>query len=213
MIGGATTNRHEEHRARLAHLTPLSTPDSLPPLSCNGWTHEQQHPRNNAGSAQQPSRRGSRGGPPPPLPDRPRSAAASGPGCPRSPAPRSSATPARRDDRGVLLTLLFKCSPPPSAANASAKSGWLLSTGWSSPTPLNRWYGVSTRHERGVMAGTERVTGLTLVGNGLCGESLRRGWVWFCLRVCTYFVRGGLFRDEGWFAVLGWWPCLFVGAT
>lgn len=70
----------------------------------------------------------------------------------------------------MLLTLLYQCSPPPPAANPSATSGWKVSTGWGGGTSLNRWYGVSTRHEDVTMVGSERVTGLMLGANSLCGE-------------------------------------------
>lgn len=70
----------------------------------------------------------------------------------------------------MLLTLLYQCSPPPPPGNPSATSGWKLSTGWGGSTSLNRWYGVSTRHEDVTMVGNERVTGLMLPENGLCGE-------------------------------------------
>eukprot|EP00752_Nemacystus_decipiens_P004091 g3744.t1 len=120
--------------------------------------------------------RGSRG-PPPPLPSR-RPSTTSAPAVrqSRSPVPgaRIASTrvgsTAKRDDRGVLMTLLYQCSPPPPPGNASLVSGWKVSTGWGGNTSLNRWFGVSTRHEDVKAIGSERVTGLMLPSNGVCGE-------------------------------------------
>lgn len=121
-------------------------------------------------------------GPPPPLPRRrPSTSSGSAARQSRSPVPRARAAPggggggtAKRDDRGVLLTLLYQCSPPPPPGNSTAStSGWKLSTGWGGSTSLNRWYGVLTRHEDVTAVGSERVTGLMLPGNGVCGEKRR----------------------------------------
>lgn len=145
---------------------------------------------------------GSRG-PPPPVPPR-RPSVSSGPAArqSRSPVPgaRSGGT-TKRDDRGVLLTLLYQCSPPPPPGNnTTSTSGWKLSTGWGGGTSLNRWYGVSTRHEDVTAVGSERVTGLMLPGNGVCGENRRQGegrgrwcgWLWWSifLGVCLWWVSG-----------------------
>lgn len=191
----------------------------MAPLSTAGGYHKYQHAGNptKANEISSPhrscrtrtrkttgnvaSRRGSRGGPPPPLPSRPPSTASGS----RSPVPggAGAGAPAKRDDRGALLALLYQCSPPPPpGANPSAIGGWKIATGWAAATTLNRWYGVSTRHEDRTKAGSERVTGLMLPKNELCGKTggrrttapPRLGWVGLagarfvsCVCMCVVF--------------------------
>lgn len=80
-----------------------------------------------------------------------------------------------RHDRDALLELFYECSPSPPTNQPSSGSGpgWQISTGWGAPISMNRWYGVSTHYENGVQTtGNERVTGLVLIMNGLCGEMI-----------------------------------------
>lgn len=75
-------------------------------------------------------------------------------------------------DRVVLFKLLRMWAPPSIAANPTARSEWVNSTGWGTRIDMGDWYGVRTTwHEDDKGEMIEWVTEMMLPMNGLCGKS------------------------------------------